>query len=99
MSQQSTRTILEKAGQKAGGTGGRSAEDKHKQRECSLLSLSTGAEKTTYVGAVWRPVQSKDISHLYHCSPESSSFSETLRPTASKDEKKNKEYSTEVMSI
>lgn len=34
MSQQSRRTMLEKAGQKAGGTGGRRAENKHEQREC-----------------------------------------------------------------
>lgn len=48
MSQQSRRTMLENAGQKAGGTGGHRAENKYKHREsvsagdCRILELCRG---------------------------------------------------------
>ena len=74
MSQQSRRTMLEKAGQKAGGTGGYRAENK--QRESYLSSA--------YLGVLQKSVQIKNqiknVGHLYHCSPEPSASSETLLP-------------------
>lgn len=71
ISQSSKWTTLEKAGQKAGGTGGHSA-DKCRGEEQHMLKTLTSACAIAYLG--------QHLDHLYHYTPELSFFSGTLQP-------------------